>query len=66
MRVVLVIFGILLLLAGVVFALQGAGILEGSVMSNDPTWIWIGAATALAGLGIAVLGLRSRPKAKKA
>jgi hypothetical protein len=44
------IFGILLLLAGTVFAFQGYGSIKGSVMTGNPFWIYAGA-------GIAVLGL---------
>jgi hypothetical protein len=50
-RVVLVGAGFLLMLAGVVFTLQGVGVLGGSVMSGVSFW-------ALAGLVLAVIGLR--------
>ena len=66
MRLVLVILGILFLLAGLVWTLQGIGVLQGSFMSNNPTWMWIGGITALAGFGIAVLGLTAKAAAKKA
>ncbi|TLZ75614.1 MAG: hypothetical protein E6K14_00620 [Methanobacteriota archaeon] len=66
MRLVLVVFGILFLLGGLVWALQGLGILQGSFMSNNPTWVWIGGITAIAGLGIAVLGLTTKAATKKA
>ena len=66
MRLVLVVFGILFLLGGLVWALQGLGILQGSFMSNNPTWVWIGGITAIAGLGIAVLGLTTKGATKKA
>ena len=66
MRLVLVVFGVLFLLAGLVWALQGVGVLQGSFMSNNPTWVWIGGITAIAGLGIAVLGLTTKAATKKA
>ena len=66
MRIILVVLGVLVALAGAVWALQGAGFILGSVMSNDPTWIWIGAVTALMGLGILAFGIRSRRTAKHA
>ena len=66
MRLVLVVLGILFLLAGLVWTLQGIGVLQGSFMSNNPTWMWIGGITALAGFGIAVLGLTAKAAAKKA
>ena len=66
MRLVLVVLGILFLLAGLVWTLQGIGVLQGSFMSNNPTWMWVGGITALAGFGIAVLGLTAKAAAKKA
>ncbi len=66
MRLVLVVLGILFLLAGLVWTLQGIGILQGSFMSNNPTWMWIGGVTAFAGFGIVVLGLTRKAAAKKA
>jgi len=60
-RVIALVFGILIALAGSVWALQGAGLILGSFMSNDPLWIWIGTGTVLVGLALLVFGLRSRP-----
>ena len=57
-RVVLVGVGFLLTLAGVVFTLQGVGVLGGSVMSGVTFWAVAGPAIALAGLVLAVIGLR--------
>ena len=50
------IFGILLIFFGSVFALQGDGILGGSVMSGNPFWLYAGSGTAVVGLIIAGLG----------
>jgi hypothetical protein len=58
MRRVVVIVGVIVLLVGVVWALQGAGILMGSVMSNDQTWLWIGSVTAAIGIVLLGLGIR--------
>ena len=66
MRLVLVVLGILFLLAGLVWTLQGIGTLQGSFMSNSPTWVWIGGITAFAGFGIVVLGLTTKAATKKA
>jgi len=66
MRLIVVISGILVLLAGAIWALQGIGVIPGSFMSNNPTWIWIGTVTAVVGLGIVVLGLRTGPATRKA
>jgi len=51
--------GALLLLAGIVFSLQGADIITGSsLMSGNSTYIYVGAAVAL--VGLALLALSSR------
>lgn len=57
-RVVLVGAGFLLMLAGGVFTLQGVGVLGGSVMSGITFWAVAGPVIALAGLILAVIGLR--------
>ena len=59
-RVVLVGAGFILMLAGVVFTLQGVGVLGGSVMSGITFWAVVGPVIALAGLILAVIGLRDR------
>ena len=59
-RVVLVSVGFLLMLAGVVFTLQGVGVLGGSVMSGVSFWAVAGPVIALAGLVLAVIGLGGR------
>jgi hypothetical protein len=59
-RVVLVGVGFLLMLAGVVFTLQGVGVLGGSVMSGVTFWAVAGPVIALAGLALAVIGLGGR------
>jgi len=50
--------GIVLLLLGAVWALQGAGILGGSVMSGQSQWLLIGAVMVVVGLWLASTGLR--------
>jgi hypothetical protein len=62
-RVVLVGTGFLLTLAGVVFTLQGVGILGGSVMSGVTFWAVAGPVIALAGVTLTAIGLRDRPAA---
>ena len=59
-RVVLVGVGFLLMLAGVVFTLQGVGVLGGSVMSGVTFWAVAGPVIALTGLVLAVIGLGGR------
>jgi protein-S-isoprenylcysteine O-methyltransferase Ste14 len=58
---VLVIVGVLLLLAGIVFALQGANIIGGStLMSGDSTYIYVGALVAIVGVILFAVGLRMK------
>jgi hypothetical protein len=55
----LILVGVLLLLAGIVFTLQGMGIVgpQSSFMYNNPTWIYQGVAAALVGAFIVIGGL---------
>jgi hypothetical protein len=55
--------GIVVIIAGTIFALQGFGVLEGSAMSNNHTYEIVGPLVALAGLVLAALGLRHRRSA---
>jgi hypothetical protein len=52
---------LLITLAGVVFTLQGVGVIGGSFMSGTTTWAVIGPVMALAGLALVIAGLRRRP-----
>jgi hypothetical protein len=58
------VFGIILLLLGTVFALQGDGMIGGSSMTGVPFWIYAGSIIALVGVLMAALGfvLASRGK----
>ena len=62
MRTIGLVVGVLAILAGAVWTLQGVGVLPGSFMSSNPTWVVIGLATAVIGLGL-VLWSRRRPVA---
>ena len=53
--------GLLIMLAGVIFALQGAGVIGGSTMSDVTLWAVVGPVIAVVGLAIAAVGLRRRP-----
>ncbi|HTT50325.1 MAG TPA: hypothetical protein VMH35_02835 [Streptosporangiaceae bacterium] len=55
----LAIVGALLLIAGVVWTLQGLGYLKGSVMTGSTVWALIGPVVAVGGLVMTVAGLRS-------
>jgi hypothetical protein len=52
----LAIVGILFILFGSVFALQGDGMIGGSAMTGNPFWIYAGAGIAAVGLIMAALG----------
>ena len=53
--------GVVLTIAGVVWALQGFGVIGGSFMSGDSVWAIIGPVVAVAGLAITTVGvLRAR------
>jgi hypothetical protein len=51
--------GIVMVLCGVLFTLQGVGAVQGSPMSNTTTWTVLGPIIALAGVVLAVL---NRPR----
>jgi hypothetical protein len=61
MRILLVGVGLLITLAGVIFTLQGVGVIGGSFMSGTTTWAVVGPVIALAGLALVILALRRRP-----
>lgn len=50
--------GLIVALFGVIWALQGFGVLGGSPMSNTTTWSVIGPITTLVGIAIAVISWR--------
>ncbi|MEN3305675.1 MAG: hypothetical protein V7603_1877 [Micromonosporaceae bacterium] len=54
-----VVVGALLLLAGVVWALQGFDVLGGSAMSGHSLWAVVGPIVAVAGLVLLLAGVRA-------
>jgi drug/metabolite transporter superfamily protein YnfA len=56
--VVTLAFGVIVALFGLIWALQGFGVLLGSPMSNTTTWSIIGPITVLIGIVIAVFSWR--------
>ncbi|WP_066897599.1 hypothetical protein [Mycolicibacterium houstonense] len=50
--------GVIVALFGLIWALQGFGVLQGSPMSNTTTWSVIGPITAAVGVVIAVFSWR--------
>jgi hypothetical protein len=60
MRIAMIVLGLLVALFGIIWALQGFGVLGGSPMSNTTTWSIIGPITALIGIGLAIGASRRR------
>jgi uncharacterized membrane protein HdeD (DUF308 family) len=56
----LISFGVLATVAGVIFALQGLGYINGSVMTGTTLWTVLGPLIAVVGLSMIVMGLRAR------
>ena len=52
--------GVMMVLFGVLFTLQGVGKVQGSFMSNTTTWTVLGPIIALIGLGLVIAGRRRR------
>jgi hypothetical protein len=60
MRVVWILIGVLAVIAGIVWTLQGLNILSGSPMSGDSTWAIVGPIVAVVGMLVFLFGLRRR------
>jgi MYXO-CTERM domain-containing protein len=60
MRISLMVLGILCLLVGCVWLLQGINMLRGSFMSGQPKWALCGALLVVVGLGLLVASRRRR------
>ncbi|OLT02953.1 hypothetical protein BJF90_27875 [Pseudonocardia sp. CNS-004] len=60
MRFVLPALGVVLVLVGAVWTLQGSNLLGGSFMSGSRLWLTIGLATLVAGLWLVVRAARTR------
>lgn len=56
------IVAVVLMLIGLVWILQGANILGGSVMSGQSQWLYIGLVLVAAGAGLLYLMRRRRPR----
>jgi len=57
--------GLLAVVIGAVWTLQGLNILTDSQMSDNKTWALVGPIVALAGLILIVAGLRRRARSKR-
>jgi hypothetical protein len=65
MKIMLSVIGILLALVGLVWILQGANVLGGSVMSGQSQWTIYGAISAVIGITLLVIANRrsaTRPR----
>jgi hypothetical protein len=60
-RALFVVLGVVLVLTGVLWMLQGLGYVGGSVMTGSTFWAVVGPLVALLGLFLAVVGGRGQP-----
>lgn len=58
MRLGSLVVGVIALLVGAIFALQGAGVLPGSFMTGQRMWLVIGIVLAIVGLALTYRGLQ--------
>jgi len=58
MRIGRLIVGLIGILVGAVWILQGSGVLPGSFMTGQRMWLIIGIIVAIGGLGLAYNGIR--------
>ena len=59
-RTGLLTLGTVVALLGLVFTLQGVGVIQGSAMSDTTFWSVAGPVIIVLGVGLAALGLRRR------
>jgi hypothetical protein len=57
-RPLLLFLGTILIVIGVIWIFQGAGMLKGSFMTGQTFWLWMGVAAALVGVALLARGLR--------
>lgn len=57
---VLITIGVIVALCGVVFTLQGLGFIGGSAMTGSTVWAILGPIIAIAGIALALFGLRAK------
>ncbi|NAZ83910.1 hypothetical protein GTR02_19035 [Kineococcus sp. R8] len=60
MKIAMLVLGVVLALLGVLWFLQGVGVLGGSAMSGNTTWAVVGPIVAIVGIALAVAS-RRRP-----
>jgi hypothetical protein len=57
-RIVSLILGVIAILAGAVWILQGSGVIPGSFMTGQRMWLVTGIIVAVVGLALAYNGIR--------
>jgi hypothetical protein len=57
--------GLVAVVLGALWTLQGLGFIQGSVMTGVSAWAIAGPIVALAGLVLIVIGVRARARAKR-
>jgi heme/copper-type cytochrome/quinol oxidase subunit 2 len=57
---VFVVVGVIVALLGLLFTLQGAGVIKGGAMSGTTFWTVAGPIIILIGLAVATVGVRGR------
>jgi hypothetical protein len=63
MRAIPIVIGVILVLVGIGWASQGAGMMGGSsLMDNNQTFIYLGALVALVGIALVAFGATRRGK----
>jgi hypothetical protein len=60
LRSVVIVVGALVALFGLLFTLQGIGVVGGSPMSNTTTWSVLGPIIAVVGIAVAYFGWRRK------
>ena len=60
MRIAIAVVGVVVALFGLLFTLQGFGVVGGSPMSNTTTWSILGPIIAIIGIALAVGAWRGR------
>jgi len=58
MKIVMLIVAAVLIAIGVVWALQGLGVMGGSAMSGNSMWAIIGPIVVIVGIGVGLVALR--------
>ncbi|MGE3193828.1 MAG: hypothetical protein AB7K08_10210 [Microbacteriaceae bacterium] len=63
LRAILIVLGSIALVAGAIFAGQGIGVIPGSFMTGDRTWLIVGLIMAFIGVALILFGTnRGKPR----